>query len=130
MGVLFGQVLSEEAYAQIMAHTASRGAFMRILPLTFPAPFDEWIPPLFIFPARAYFPIDTVVAQLAALYRTAPGIISLGLTLPFLEPSPSQLGASRHPVIGINPLPFPMAFNHGNAMHAMRSFGCRQILAP
>ena len=58
MGVLFGQVLSEEAYAPIMAHTASRGAFMRILHLTFPrriAPFDEWILPLFIFPARAYF---------------------------------------------------------------------------
>ena len=103
-GILIGHVSSEEAFAPILARAANRAAFMRLLPLMFSehiALFQEWVLPLFIFPARAYFPTDQVVAQLAVVYRTALQISSWGLTLPILEPPPS---------LGGNNLPQPRPF--------------------
>ena len=91
LGVLIGHLTAEEAYAPIMARAATRAHFMRTLPLTFSeriALFQEWILSMFIFPARTYFPTDTVVAQLATISRTALRISSWGLTLPILESPP------------------------------------------
>ena len=72
---------------------------MRLHPLTFSeriALFQQWVLPLFIFPARAYFPTDPVVAQPAVVYRTALRISSWGPTLPILE-SPPSLGGNNLP---------------------------------
>ena len=60
-GILIGHVSSQEAFAPILARTANRVFFMRLLRLTFSeriALFQEWVLPLFVFPARAYFPTD------------------------------------------------------------------------
>ena len=94
-GILIGHVSPEEAFAPILAGTASRAAFMRLVPLTFSkriALFQEWVLPLFIFPARVYFPTNQVVAQLAVVYKTALRISSRGLTPPILQSPPSRGG--------------------------------------
>ena len=104
LGILIGHVSSEEAFVPIFSRAANRAAFMRLLSITFSeriALFQEWVPPLFIFPARAYFPTDQVVAQLAVVYKTALKISSWGLTLPILESPPS---------VGGNNLPRPRTF--------------------
>ena len=89
-----------------MARAVTHAHFIRTLPLTFSEQiglFQEWILPLFIFSARTYFPTDTVVAQLATIYRTALKISSWGLTLPILGPPPP-------PALGGNNLPQPRTF--------------------
>ena len=58
LGVLVGHVSSEEAYAPLIARALHRAHYMRTLPLSHEehiALFQEWILPLQIFPARAYF---------------------------------------------------------------------------
>ena len=108
LGILIGHVSSEEAFAPILARAANTAAFMRLLPLMFSeriALFQAWVLPLFIFPARAYFPTDQVVAQLAVIYRTALRISSWGLTLPILESPPSLGGGQPAPAAHVSPLP-------------------------
>ena len=63
--------------------------------------FQEWVLPLLIFPARAYFPTDSVVAKLANVYKVALRLNSWGLTLPILAHTPAQGG---------NNLPQPRTF--------------------
>ena len=61
LGTVLGHVSSEEAYAPTIARAMQRAEFMRTLPLTHQervALFQEWVLPLLIFPARAYFPTD------------------------------------------------------------------------
>ena len=70
---------SEEAFAPILARAANGAAFMWLLLLTLSeriALFQEWVLPLFIFPARAYFLTEQVVAQMAVVYGTALRISS------------------------------------------------------
>ena len=77
---------------------------MRTLPLTHQervALFQEWVLPLLIFPARAYFPTDAVISQVSAVYKTALCLTSWGLTLPILE---------LRPGLGGDTLPRPSKF--------------------
>ena len=100
LGILLGHVSSDEAYAPVIARAAMRAAFMLSLPLTFTERttlLQEWVLPLFIFPARAYFPTATVVPQVAAIYRTALWVSSWGLTLPILELSKTTEGPMKTP---------------------------------
>ena len=99
VGVLVGRVSSEEAYAPLIARALHRAHYMRTLPLTHDeciALFLEWVLPLFIFPAWAYFPTDSVVAKLANVYKVALRLNSWGLTLPILAHAPAQ-GGNNHP---------------------------------
>ena len=55
------------------------------LPLTMPERIhllQEWILPLMIYPARAYFPTEDVCTKLANVYRVTLRLSSWGLTLP------------------------------------------------
>ena len=96
LGILIRHVTSDEAYAPLIARALKRATFMKQLPLNLPervALLQEWVLPLFIFPARAYFPTDEVVSKLNVIYRTALNISSWGLTLPMLQLPPTQGGA-------------------------------------
>ena len=95
LGILLGHVTSEEAYAPIMARASAKAHFMSHLQLTLDervALFQEWVLPLFIFPARAYFPTDSVVAKLATIYKVGLHLNSWGLTLPILAMPPTAGG--------------------------------------
>ena len=88
LGMSPGHVSSEEACAPTIARTMERAKLMRTLPLTHQervALFQEWVLPLLIFPARAYFPTDAVISQMSAVYKTALCLTSWGLTLPIPE---------------------------------------------
>ena len=63
--------------------------------------FQEWVLPLFIYAARAYFPTDYVIAKVTNVYRVTLRLTSWGLTLPILAMPPSAGG---------NHLPHPRAF--------------------
>ena len=59
LGILLGHVTSEEAYVPVLARATLRAHFMSNVPLMQDervALFQEWVLPLFIFPARGYFP--------------------------------------------------------------------------
>ena len=58
--------------------------------------FEEWVLPLFIFPARGYFPTNQVVAKLSVIYKVALRLNSWGLTLPIMA-MPPTLGGNRLP---------------------------------
>ena len=104
LGIVLGHVSCEEAYAPTIARAMQRAEFMRTLPLTHQervALFQEWVLPLLIFPARAYFPTDAVISQVLAVYKTALCLTSWGLTLPILE---------LRPGLGGDTLPRPSKF--------------------
>ena len=85
LGILLGHVTSEEAYASTIARATQRAHFMSHLDFTREervALFQEWVLPLFIFPARAYFPADPVITKIATVYKVAPRLNSWGLTPP------------------------------------------------
>ena len=91
LGVLFGEVSPEKAYAPLLA----RASYAASLRLTLPervALLQEWILPLMIYPARSYFPTEEVCSKLADIYRSALRISSWGLTLRILAPSPREGG--------------------------------------
>ena len=74
LGIVVGHVSSEEAYAPTIARSMLRADFMRTLPLTQQervALFHEWVLPLLIFPAKAYFPAYAVISQVSAVYKIA-----------------------------------------------------------
>ena len=98
-GILLGHVTSEETYAPVLARATLRAHFMSNLPLTQDervALFQEWVLPLFIFPARGYFPTDHVVAKLSVIYKVALRLNSWGLTLPIMA-MPPNLGGNHLP---------------------------------
>ena len=56
--------------------------------------FQEWVLPLFIFPARAYFLTDPVVAKISVIYKVALRLNSWGLTLPIMALPPLREGTT------------------------------------
>ena len=105
LGIVLGHVSSEEAYTPTIARAMQRAEFMRTLPLTHHervALFQEWVLPLLIFPARAYFPTHAVISQVSVVYKTALCLTSWGLTLPILE---------LRPGLGGDTLPRPSKFS-------------------
>ena len=97
LGNLFGQVSAEEAYAPHLARAIVLAQFAAILPLTLPERaqvLQEWILPLLIYPARAYFPTEEVHNKLAHIYRIALRVSSWGLTLPIWQQPPKLGGPS------------------------------------
>ena len=96
LGNLIGHVTPEEAYAPLLARALKRAQFMKALPLTLDervALLQEWVLPLLIYPARAYFPTTSVIAQLSSIYKQALNISSWGLTLPILQLPRNKGGA-------------------------------------
>ena len=95
--ILLGHVTCEEAYAPVLARATLRAHFMNNLPLTQDervALFQEWVLPLFLFPARGYFPTDQVVAKLSLIYKVALRLNGWGLTLPIMA-MPPNLGGNH-----------------------------------
>ena len=77
LGILLGHVTSEEAYAPTIAKATQRAHFLSHFDLTHDervAVFQEWVLPLFIFPARANFPTDPVVTKIVFIYKVAPSL--------------------------------------------------------
>ena len=96
LGNLFGDVTRDEAVAPHLARALARAQFAATLPFTMPERvhlLHEWIPPLMIYPARAYFPTEDVCSKLANVYRVTLRFGSWGLTLPILQLPPKLGGA-------------------------------------
>ena len=73
LGVLFGEVSPEKAYAPLLARAQARASYAASLRLTLPeciALLQDWILPLLIYPARSYFPTEEVCSKLVDIYRT------------------------------------------------------------
>ena len=95
-GNLFGDVTPDEAFAPHLSRALARAQFAATLPLTMPERvhlLQEWILPLMIYPARAYFPTEDVCTKLANVYQVALRLSSWGLTLPILQLPPKLGGA-------------------------------------
>ena len=130
LGNLFGDVTPDEAFAPHLSRALARAQFAATLPLTMPERvhlLQEWILPLMIYPARAYFPTEDVCTKLANVYRVALRLGSWGLTLPILQ-LPPKLGGAL--------LPKPSLFLHqnssGQGSHASNSAHrtCRRDCRP
>ena len=96
LGNLFGDVTPDEAFAPHLSRALARAQFAATLPLTMPERvhlLQEWILPLMIYPARAYFPTEDVCTKLANVYRVALRLSSWGLTLPIVQLPPKLGGA-------------------------------------
>ena len=117
LGVLVGHVSSDEAYAPLIARALHRAHFMRTLQLSHEeriALFQERVLPLLIFPARAYFPSDMVVAKVTKVYKVALCLNSSGLALPIVAHEPAKGG---------NNMPPPWTFLCGSTRrHASRRY--------
>ena len=99
LGILLGHVTSEEAYAPVLARATLRAHFMNRLPPTREervALSQEWVLPVFVFPARGYFPADEVVAKLSVISKVALRLNSWGPTLPTMA-MPPTLGGNHLP---------------------------------
>ena len=99
LGNLFGDATLDEAFAPHLSRALARAQFAATLPLTMPERvhlLQEWILPLMIYPARAYFPTEDVCTKLANVYRVALRLSSWGLTLPILQ-LPPKLGGALFP---------------------------------
>ena len=96
LGNLFGDVTPDEAFAPHLSRALARAQFAATLPLTMSERvhvLQEWILPLMIYPARAYFPTEDVCTKLANVYRVTLRLSSWGLTLPILQLPPKLGGA-------------------------------------
>ena len=81
---------------------------MRTLQLTHEeriALFQEWVLPLFVCPARAYFPTDYVIAKVSNVYKVALRLNGRGLTLSIWH---------CHRLKGGTACPTPRCFSCGN----------------
>ena len=99
LGNLFGDVPPDEAFAPHLSRALARAQFAATLPLTLSKRvhlLQEWILPLMIYPARAYFPTEDVCTKLANVYRVTLRLSSWGLTLPILQ-LPLKLGGALLP---------------------------------
>ena len=107
LGIVLGHVTSEKAYAPVITRAPLRAHFMSHFQPTqdeWVAPFQEWVLPLFVFPARAYFPTDTVVAKISVIYRVALRLNSRGLALPIMALPPNQGGYHLPPATHLPPV--------------------------
>ena len=96
LGMLLGYVTE---YAALIARALQRTQFMKQLLLTHTeraALLQEWVLPLFILPARAYFPTDAEINKFNTIHRTAVNVGSWGLTIPVTQ-LPSALGGDSLP---------------------------------
>ena len=98
LGIQLGYVTTAGAYAPVVAKMLARARTLATLPLGMEERaylFATWVAPVVYLTARAYAPMEHVVAQLNMVHRAALDINNWHLTMPILALPPAEGGLGQ-----------------------------------